>query len=463
MQMGFIKNKRQLIDHGNASLRKTALEIIEYTLARANPYTAASSLVRLDGECLEVGHLRFDLQKHNRIFLLGAGKATYPIAKALDDLLDDLLDDRITDGVVVCKYGQQGELTRCGLLLAAHPIPDEAGMKGAREALALAERTGPGDIVFACITGGSSALWPLPVKGITLEEKKQVNRLLLSCGANIIEINAVRKHLSQIKGGRLARAIHPQAHLINLTVSDVIGDPLDYITDPTVPDTSTFDDARATLTKYDLWSKVPSPVAQFLKNADENQETPKVEDLSDYQRDDFILVPGAAACNWAEKKAAELGFKTMILSTMLEGESSEVGRTFAALAKEIVLKQRPIVPPCAVIGGGETTVIIDEQAGTGGPNQEFALSAAFDIADLGNVIIAGIDSDGTDGPTQMAGAIVDDQTFARARTAGLDLYARLKDHDVTYALQELGDVIETGATGTNVNDLKLLLVLPQST
>ncbi len=172
---------------------------------------------------------------------MGAGKATFPIAAALEDILGD----RISDGLVICKYGQQGRLAHCRLHLAAHPIPDEAGMAGARDMMALAGCTRPGDIVFGCITGGSSALLPDPVAGISLDEKKAVNRRLLTCGANIIEINAVRKHLSRIKGGRLAMAIHPQAHLINLTVSDVIGDALDYITDPTVADTSTLADARA--------------------------------------------------------------------------------------------------------------------------------------------------------------------------------------------------------------------------
>jgi hydroxypyruvate reductase/glycerate 2-kinase len=292
-----------------------------------------------------------------------------------------------------------------------------------------------------------------------LEEKKAVNRLLLTCGANIVEINAVRKHLSQIKGGRLAKAIHPQTELINLTVSDVIGDPLDYITDPTVPDTSTFDDAKATMTKYDLWSKVPSSVSRFLKRADPELETPKEKDLAEYNRHDFIIVEGDTACAGASERATELGFNSMILSTMLEGESSELGCTFASIAKEIVLNNRPIEPPCIIIGGGETTVKIGDKFGLGGPNQEFALSAACEIAGLDQVLVAGIDSDGTDGPTDFAGAIVDGGTSMRAQAAGIDMHTSLKTHNVTQALQGLGDIVETGATGTNVNDLKMLMVM----
>lgn len=298
---------------------------------------------------------------------------------------------------------------------------------------------------------------PYPVEGVTLEEKKLVNRLLLTCSANIIEINAVRKHLSRIKGGWLAKAIHPRAHLINLTVSDVIGDPLDYITCPTVPDTSSFDDARRTLTKYELWEKVPASVSRYLKAGNEALETPK--DLSDHLIDNFIIVAGTAACEGAAARARELDFETMILSTMLEGESRELGGTFAAVAKEILMNRRPLKPPCVIIGGGETTVKITGDAGQGGPNQEFSLGAALWIDRIGDVVIIGQDSDGTDGPTDFAGGIVDNFTAERARKMGIDIYAALNRHDVTPVLLKLEDAILTGATGTNVNDLKLMLVM----
>jgi glycerate-2-kinase len=299
---------------------------------------------------------------------------------------------------------------------------------------------------------------PLPVDGVTLEEKKVVNRLLLTCGANIYEINAVRKHLSQIKGGRLAQAVHPRAQLINLTVSDVTGDELDYITDPTVPDSSFLEDARTTLTKYDLWDRVPASVGKFLIAAGPEHETPKTEDLSDHNLHSFILVKSASVCEAAADKASELGFKAMILSTVLEGESKELGSTFAAIAREIISNQRPLSPPCAVIGGGETTVKIDGTAGEGGPNQEFSLAAAPGLDRIGKVVIIGLDSDGTDGPTDVAGGIVDNQTLARANDRGMALFEALARHDVTPALKKLGDEIETGATGTNVNDLKFLLI-----
>ncbi len=454
--MAYVKNAGQLSGHGNRKARKAALEIIEYALAQSNPYGATKKVVSVQGDQLVVDRLRFDLKKQRRIFVLGAGKATYPIAKALEEILGD----RISDGLIVSKYGHQGKLTHAKLYSAGHPIPDESGFEASQKVLDLAKKTRAGDIVFGCITGGSSALLPFPVKGVTLAEKKTVTHLLLTCGANIVEINAVRKHLSRIKGGRLAKAIHHRAHLINLTVSDVIGDPLDCISDPTVPDTSTFDDARYTLTKYDLWAKMPESVVEFLKNADPKQETVKKADLSGHNRHDFIIVKGNTACESAAEKARELGFDTMILSTMFEGESKELGRAFSAIAGEISLNHRPLSPPCVVIGGGETTVKIAGKAGEGGPNQEFAAGAALFIDNMKNVVIVGLDSDGTDGPTEFAGAMVDNSVVLRAREAGIDLFDNLERHDVTPALRKLGDAILTEDTGTNVNDLKFMIISP---
>jgi glycerate 2-kinase len=452
--MSYVKNRDRLFSHGNGKLRTMALDIVEHALKQADPYAAAKALVSLEEDTLCIGDLLLDLKRHGRIFLLGAGKATWPIAKALEEILGG----RIADGVIVCKYGQQGELSHSRMFLADHPIPDKSGLEASRAALDLAGRTQAGDIVFGCITGGSSALLPLPVASVSLEDKQQVNSLLLTCGANIVEINAVRKHLSRIKGGRLAMAVHPEAHLINLTVSDVIGDPLDYITDPTVPDTSTIEDAKRTLTKYGLWERVPESVSRYLQNAGNNAETPKEQDLAGRSRDDFILVKGSAACEAAAAKAKALGFEAMILSTMFEGESRELGRNFAAVAAEILQNGRPLSPPCALIGGGETTVTITGQSGKGGPNQEFAASAALCLDRLGPVVVVGLDSDGTDGPTDVAGAIVDGETARRARKAGIDLYDCLKTHRTTSSLTMLGDAIETGATGTNVNDLKFMLI-----
>ena len=456
--MNYIKNSAEILSHGNIALRKTALDILNSGLESADPGIAARRLLRFDEaeKTLWVGERRYLLSDFEHIYVLGAGKATFPIAKALEDIVGPY----ITAGIITCKQGQEGELKHCAMRVASHPIPDEAGMSAAKEILALAQKTQAKDLVFACITGGSSALMPLPVPEITLDDKKTANKLLLTCGANIIEINAVRKHLSLIKGGLLAQAIHKDALLINLTVSDVIGDPLDYITDPTVPDTSDFSDAQKTLDKYDLWDRMPSAISSYLKNPPRERETPK--SFEGRRVENHILVPGDAACEGAAKRALELGYEPMVLSTMLEGESRELGRTFGFIAREILHSGRPLKCPCIVIGGGETTVSIgsinDAEHGSGGPNQEFALGAALEIGDIGSVVVVGLDSDGTDGPTDLAGGVVDDQSLSRAREKGVDIFSSLKKHDATTALQKLGDAILTGNTGTNVNDLKVMAV-----
>lgn len=452
--MKYIKNQEQLLSHGHYRLRKIALEIVEHALAQADPYVAIKKLIKLNNQILYVGKQKIDLNKVGKIYVLGTGKATFPIALALEEILSD----RIEDGVIICKYGQNGQLKYSRLYHASHPIPDKNGFFAAKEVLALARKTEKNDLVFSCITGGSSALMPYPVEVISLEEKQLVNKLLLSCGANIIEINSVRKHLSQIKGGRLAKNIHPQAHLINLTVSDVIGDPLDFITGPTVPDTSTFDDARNTISKYELWDKLPDSVKSYLKNGNKENESPKPKDLKNHCIDNFIIVSGDAACVGAAAKARDLNLNTMILSTMFEGESAELGRAFISIGKEISLNQRPLSPPCAIIAGGETTIKLGEIYGLGGPNQEFVLSSLLYMKQMKNILILGMDTDGTDGPTEIAGAMVDPQSIFEAERFGLSIQKELSKHNETEVFQKINDAIITGPTGTNVNDLKILII-----
>lgn len=446
-----LRNRDILTSHGNIALRKAAVEIIEYALQAANPYTAVRRLMQLDGHLLSVGDLVFDLKRYERIFVMGAGKASLPIAQALEDILGD----RISDGLFVLKHGSPVDLNRTKVIYAAHPVPDENGHKGAQAMMEMAEGFAKNDLVLVGISGGSSALLPLPVEGVSLADKQKVNQVLLHCGADIIEINAVRKHLSRIKGGWLAKAILP-ATLVNLTVSDVVGDPLDYITGPTVPDTSTYDDARGVLDRYELWEAFPESAADYLRSGGEAQETPK--DFGDAPIYTFLIVDSTAACLGAAERAAELGYKPMILTTMLKGEAREAGTFFAAIANEIVRFGRPMSAPCAIVAGGENTVTIPGEYGRGGPNQEFALSACLDLIGLENIVLVAIDTDGTDGPTDLAGGIVDGSTLPAAQAKGIDVFRALHDHDASRVLQELGDAMVTGHTGTNVNDLRLLLV-----
>lgn len=447
----YIKNREELVSHGQTEERKTVIDIIEHALLAADPYTATINLVHLDGDILSVGDLHLDLSGRGKIYLLGAGKATFPIAKALEEILGD----RIADGVVIVKEGQPGNLHRVKIREASHPLPDERGFMAAKEMKTVAEMAQEGDIVFCVITGGSSSLAPLPVSGITLAEKKKVNELLLNSGATIREINAVRKHLSQIKGGNLALSIFP-AELINLTVSDVTGDPLDYITDLTVPDTSTFEDAIQVLKKYDLLERIPQSAREYLLSATPEMENPK--DFSSMPVHTFVIVKSDVVCEAASNRASELGLASMILTSILEGESKEISHVFTGIAREIKTYHRPLTPPCAVIASGETTVTLPGECGKGGPNQEFALSAALQFDGINEVVIAAIDTDGTDGPTELAGGIIDSSTLERARKKGLDLSRSLLSHDTCTALTELDDAIITGHTGTNVNDLYIMLV-----
>lgn len=449
----YTKNRTGLTSHGYRKGREAALDIIESALGATDPYAATRNLVGLRGEVLTVGSLRFDLSQRGSIYVLGAGKATFPIARALDEILGK----RISRGLVIVKKGQEGALKNIEVSRASHPLPDHEGLAAAGEIKRIAERAQENDIVFCAITGGSSALMPLPASNITLDEKRQVNELLLSSGATIREINAVRKHLSRIKGGKLALSIFP-AEIVNLTVSDVTEDPLDYITGPTVPDTSTFADALSVLQKYDLGDKFPPSALDYLQNATPALETPKDFGEFESRTHSFILIRSGTVCEAAAGKAKELGFDPMILTTMLEGESSQVGIVFAGLAREINHYHRPLSPPCAVIAGGETTVRIEGKCGQGGPNQEFVLSAALQMAAYDRVVIAALDTDGTDGPTEIAGGLVDSSTLARAKAKNLDIFKHLSGHDAATVLSSLGDAIVTGPTGTNANDLKLLLV-----
>ncbi len=438
----YIRNREDLLSHGSSELRRAALDIAEHALTRVDPYEATRELVSLDGNTLRVGDLTYDLSQRGRIYVLGAGKASLPIARALEDILGE----RIHDSLVTVKEGQESGTHLINLREASHPLPDERGFQASKNMMRLAQQTVEDDIVFCAITGGSSALAPYPVDGVSIDDKRLVHKLLLESGASIREINAVRKHLSLIKGGRLALAIFP-AEIINLTVSDVTGDPYDYITCPTVPDTSTFDDARRVLDRYRLWERFPPPAAAYLRDATYECENPK--GFGDHRVHTFLLVKSSTVCEAAAEKAQELGFAPSILTTEMEGDSIEEGLAFAQK-----LNSHEGKGPIAIIAGGETTVTLESEGGEGGPNQEFALSAAR-VLSIDEQVVLSLDTDGTDGPTPLAGALTDRSTIARARESGADVDLALQRHDVSPLLRALNDALITGHTGTNVNDLKL--------
>ena len=448
----YVKNREKIVSHGYEKGRKIALDIIEHALRAADPYIATKNLVKLHGETLTVGSLHFDLSQRGNIYVLGAGKATFPIAKALEEILGE----RITEGLVIVKRGQNGILKKIKIREASHPLPDIAGFEAAKEIMEIAKKAQRKDIVFCAITGGSSALAPLPIPGISLEEKRQINKLLLTSGATIREINTVRKHLSNIKGGKLALSIFP-AEIINLTVSDATGDPLDYITGPTVPDTSTFPEALSVLKKYNLWDKFPKSAIKYLQNATPELETPKNFGEFSSLVHSFILIKSRIVCEAAAEKAKELGFNTLFLSSFIEGETREVAKVHTAIAKEIISTGNPIPSPACVISGGETTVTVKGD-GLGGRNLEFALASGMEIDGLDGVVILSAGTDGTDGPTDAAGGIVDGTTVKRARELGLDPLRYLERNDSYHFFSQLDDLIITGPTNTNVMDIRLVLM-----
>jgi glycerate-2-kinase len=448
----YVRNARSLLDHGLVELRRDALEILERVLADVNPFEWCRQQVAIEADVLSVGNLRFELRPDASTWFLGVGKASFEIARGVEDRLGN----RLQGGLVVCKEGEVGALERIELRHASHPIPSQQSVAAAEEMLRRAALARSGDVVICGVTGGSSALMTLPCEGLSLEDLQALTKTLLTCGADIFEINAVRKHVSRVGGGRLAQALAPGVHLVNLTVSDVIGDALDYITDPTVADTSTLADARATFDKYALWDRIPSSVRAFFAPGGGATETPKT--LPWPASHNILLLSAASAVQAAQRAAAALGYEVLVLSSSFDGESQALGQTFAAIAREIALRRRPVKTPCAVIGGGETVVTMSAFAGLGGPNQEFTLAAALRLPSTRDVVVLGIDTDGTDGPTQIAGGLCDSQTVRRALESNVDVRTALEQHRSTDALLRLGDAVDTGATGSNVNDLKLMLL-----
>jgi glycerate 2-kinase len=437
------------------TLQKQALAIFRAAVKAADPVEAVLRSFRLRDGSLEAGGRGYSLSRYDRLFVIGAGKASAAMAKAVERVLGR----QISGGLINVKYGHTAKLKRIELNECGHPNPDEAGVRGAARIAAIAEQAGERDLVICLISGGASALLPAPAPPVTLAEKQAITRLLLHCGADIGEINAVRKHISSIKGGQLARQAFP-ATVISLLLSDVIGDALDVIgSGPTVADASTFADAQAILCKYEIDGKAPASVRERIARgvAGEIPETPKPEDPALSRVHNVVVGSNILAVNAAAEKARELGLRTMVLSTFVEGETRDVARMHAAIARQARVYGQPVRGPACIITGGETTVTIRGQ-GKGGRNQEFALAAAIDIAGLDEVLILSGGTDGSDGPTDAAGALADGSTCQRAAKLGLSAKDYLADNDSYNFFEPLGDLLITGPTNTNVMDVRLILI-----
>jgi glycerate 2-kinase len=436
--------------------RKDALAIFRAGVDAVDPARALKKHLRLEGDRLSVGGTIYDLSSFDRVSVIGAGKASAAMARAMEEILDG----RIDRGFINTKYGQALSLEQIQVTEAGHPVPDEAGYRGAQQIVRFLEQTNDKDLVFFLISGGGSALLPYPHEGLSLEDKQRVTKILLDAGANIHEINALRKHLSKVKGGRLAKIAQP-ATLISLILSDVIGDDLDSIASgPTVPDRSTFEDCRDILDKFHIADMLPSIVVAFFDKGirGELEETPKPGDPVFRRTQNLIIGSNILAVEAAEKKAVELGYNALILSSFIEGETRDVAKVHAAIAKEILSSENPVKRPACVISGGETTVTIRGK-GKGGRNQEFSLAGAMEIEGLETVVLLSAGTDGTDGPTDAAGAIAEGKTVERARKLRLDPSRFLNENDSYHFFQALDDLIITGPTYTNVMDLRVVLVI----
>jgi hydroxypyruvate reductase len=437
------------------SMRKHALEIFQAALKAVDPVEAIFKYVKLVDDTLQVGEHRFAFKDFDRILVVGAGKAGAPMARALEDLLGD----RIADGVIVVKEGHGLPLAHVRIHEASHPVPDQRGIKGAEEILSLVKDAGERDLVLCLMSGGGSALLVAPAEGVTLEDKQAVTRLLLACGADIHEINSIRKHLSRAKGGGLACFAYP-ATVVSLILSDVIGDDLNVIASgPAVPDTSTFDDTRQVLEKYEIWDQVPQSVRIRIERGlkGEVEDTPKAGDAVFQRCFSELVGTNIQALIAAGTKADELGYRTLILSSTVEGEAREVVKVLTAIAKEVRGSGNPLSAPACILCGGETTVTLRGD-GKGGRNQEFALASALAIDGIGNLVLLAGGTDGNDGPTDAAGAMADGRTLARARAQGLDPFDYLKRNDAYHFFQPLEDLVITGPTRTNVMDVYMILV-----
>ena len=441
-----------------AALRRAAAEMLVRAVEAVDSYAAtARAIARKDGT-VRIGDRTYTLQERARLIVVGAGKASASMARAAEQVLGN----RITAGLVTAAAGHGTALSRIAVREALHPVPDAAGEAAAREMLGLVRGLGPEDLVLCLLSGGGSALLPLPRDGLSLDDMAKTTNLLLRSGATIVEMNTVRRHLSAIAGGQLARAAAP-ARVATLAISDVVGSPPDAIASgPTVPDPSTYADALAVLDRYGITAHVPAAARRVLEQGRDGAipETPKPNDPAVREAALTIVADNLPAARAAAGAARAAGFQTLLLSTYLEGEARHVGQVLAGIARQIVATGDPVPRPACVVCGGETTVTVTGD-GRGGRNQELPLAAAAALDGLPGVLLVGFATDGRDGPTDAAGAAVDGTTFARARRAGLDPIRHLREHDAYPLLEAIGDLIRTGPTGTNVADLALILCGPE--
>jgi len=446
----------QIRQDGSVS-RRVLSEAFSQALLAADPRTILGNKVKVRGNELRIGTFSLKLSKFRRVLIIGGGKATAGMALEIERILDGSL----TGGSVnIPAYTNPWpKSSKIEFNPASHPVPSQQGCQGVRNMLKLVGHPSKEDLVICLISGGGSALMPLPSKGLSLSDKQKTTQLLIKSGARIDEINAVRKHLSDIKGGRLAEKLYP-ATVVSLIISDVVGDRLDSIASgPSVPDSTTYSDAYDVLNERGLWNRIPRSVRNHIREGRNGRlpETPKEGSKIFKRVHNFLIGINRESCEAAARVLKRRGYHTLTLSTKIQGEAKEVGKVVSGIASDIRENQLPINPPAAIVAGGETTVTVHGK-GHGGRNQELVLSAALSIRGLPNLLVSSIGTDGRDGPTSAAGALADGSTVERGMRKGLNADTYLRENNSHEFFKKLKDLIVTGPTGTNVNDILIAIV-----
>lgn len=457
-----IRNYDTLLRNGDVEAREKVLRLMDAVLREVDAEKRIGEIMRLDGDILTVGECRWDLRTKNRIYLFGAGKACNAMAQAVSNILGE----RITKGIIAVKIAEPWDhYCNTDVYVGGHPLPNAEGMEAAKKILAMIDQADADDLFISVISGGSSALLTYPVAGISLEEEIAAQDLLLKSGAKILEINAVRRHISRTNGGRLAERVNAKgAELINLMVGDGVGRPptadrgvpVEFFGTPVAGDSTTIRDARAMIKNYDLAGKLPRSIVDFIMDDSRIRETPKKFGENVVT---FLIGSVGDSCEAAVVAAKAMDVPVMVLSTYLEGESREAGCVLSSIVREIRHLHRPIAPPCFVVCAGETTTSIQSPPlGVGGPSQELTLGLAIGIRNMDGVAGASIDTEGTDGTTRYAGGLVDGQTINRLEAQNISVFEALRNHAAGNALLAIQDTIFTGNTGTNLCDFNVLYI-----
>lgn len=453
--MGFemITNFDALVSKGQVETRRAALDIVEAVMRDAYPGKALEAMLQRRGSVLHFRDRQYDLSQYEHVYIIGVGKGALSFVQCLAAAVGDRLDR----GIVVIKAGEpRVDIDRVRIIESDHPLPTERSVAAAKAVAELADMAGPNDLVLTAVTGGATSLVLLPPEGLRLEDIMKVSSMLLKSGANIAEMNTVRRHLCKLKGGGLLSRIAPAE---NATFSMVTVPPwIIPWPDLCLADPTTFSDAINILKVFEVWDGAPEAIKAYLERGARGLEPETLKNTEGIRTTLFNVLDPAALCEAGARKAEALGYKPVILSRYLEGEAKDVGIALAGMASEISLYGRPWEPPCVLLIGGEVTVTVRGQAGVGGPNQEFVLGFAKALGNAENVAAVAIDTDGNDGSTDIAGGIVDGLTMRRALANGVNIHAALRDHDSSPALIELGDAVYTGPTGTNVLDFKVIVI-----